>query len=445
MKKYVIHGDKKLSGIITISGSKNVVSKAIVAAALTTDEVEIRNVPHISDAIVALEVAEELGAKIDYKDHVLKIQFKEFKTSEIPLSAGVKSRTSTMFLGPLLARLHKATVPNPGGCRLGARPIERHIEGLEQMGAHISYKSEDGYFHATAPNGLRGTTYTFEKNTHTGTETLILAAVLAQGTTILKNAAEELEIDDLIVLLNKMGAKIKRNPGRVIEIEGVSVLHGAVHSIMPDRNEAVTFAVLGALTGGQIVLKNTDLSTMQAFLDVFSKANGAWEEQQDGVRFFMKGDIKPTDVVTKPHPGFMTDWQGPWSVLMTQAAGDSVIHETIYENRFSYVSELLKMGAKLSFFNPAVSNPQEFYNFNFDKTNENHSNQGLLISGPSTLHNAVLDIADLRAGATLVIASLLAKGESTVYGIEHIERGYEKFDERLRQIGAQISVEDDVI
>jgi len=445
MKKYVIHGSKKLSGVVTISGSKNVVSKAIVAAALTSEEVEITNVPHISDAIVALEVAEELGAKIDYKDHVLKIQFKELKTSEIPLSAGVKSRTSTMFLGPLLARLQKATVPNPGGCRLGARPIERHIEGLEQMGAHISYKSEDGYFHATAENGLCGTTYTFDKNTHTGTETLILAAVLAEGKTILNNAAEELEIDDLIALLSKMGAIIERKDGRIIEITGVKTLHGAVHSIMPDRNEAVTFAVLGALTGGDVVLKNADLPSMQAFLDVFERANGAWEEQEDGVRFYIKGEIKPTEVITKPHPGFMTDWQGPWSVLMTQAQGESIIHETIYENRFSYVSELIKMGAKLSFFNPQVSNPQEFYNFNFDKSNKNHSNQGLLISGPSVLHNAVLDIADLRAGATLVIASLLAHGESTVYGIEHIERGYEKFDERLRKIGADIVVEDDVI
>ncbi len=445
MKKYIINGGKELSGEIVISGSKNVVSKAIVAASLTEDEVIIKNVPHISDVTVALDVAVELGAQMSYKNQTLTIQFKNFKTSEIPLSAGAKSRTSTMFLGPLLARMGRATVPNPGGCRLGARPIERHVEGLERMGAHINYKSEDGYFHAAVTNKLVGTEYTFEKNTHTGTETLILAAVLAKGKTVLRNAAEELEIDDLINLLNKMGAKISRLDGRVIEIEGVEKLHGTTYEIMPDRNEVVTFAILSALTGGNIILKNVQIDTIQAFLDAYKSANGLWEETDKGIRFFVNGKIAPVDVVTRPHPGFMTDWQGPWSVLMTQADGESIIHETIYENRFSYVSELEKMGAKLSFFNPGVAQPTEFYNFNFDESNTNHNKQGLKIWGPSLLHNAVLDIADLRAGATLVIASLIAPGDSVVYGIEHLERGYENFDDRLRKVGAQIKVEEDLV
>lgn len=443
MKKYIIKGKKKLSGTVTISGSKNVVSKAIVAACLTKDEVEITNIPHISDLTVALDVAKELGAKIHHVGNTLKIQFEDLTTTEIPLSKGAKSRTSTMFLGPLLARKGEGTVPNPGGCRLGERPIERHIEGLEQMGAVISYKSEDGYFHASAPKGLSGTTYTFEKNTHTGTETLILAAALANGKTLLKNAAEEPEIDDLINLLNQMGAKIKRTEKRVIEIDGVKNLNGTSYSIMPDRNEAVTFAILSALTGGEIILKNADLQTMTTFLEKFKEANGAWEETDEGARFYMNGEILPTTVVTKPHPGFMTDWQGPWSVLMTQANGESVIHETIYENRFSYVSELEKMGAKLSFFNPGVDDPQTFYNFNFDQENKKHNNQGLKIMGKVKLHNAVLTIADLRAGATLVLASLIASGESTIYGVEHVERGYESFHERLRSLGADMVLEGD--
>lgn len=445
MKKYIINGGKALSGVVTIVGSKNVISKAIVAASLTSEEVEITNSPHISDLLVALEVAQELGAYIDYQDHVLKIRFENLKTTQIPLSAGVKSRASSMFLGPLLARKGEATVPNPGGCRLGARPIERHIEGLEQMGAIISYVSEDGYFHASAPDGLHGTTYTFEKNTHTGTETLILAAVLATGKTLLVNAAEEPEIDDLIALLNAMGARVKRMTNRKIEIEGVAKLHGAKHKIMPDRNESVTFAILSVLTGGNIYLKNTDLLSMQTFLDSFKMANGSWEESAQGVRFYVDGDIKPVDIVTLPHPGFMTDWQGPWSVLMTQANGVSTIHETIYENRFSYVKELIKMGAKLEFYDPEVSNPQDFYNFNFDQDDSNHHNQGLRISGKSKLHNAVLEIADLRAGATLVLASLLSIGESAVYGIEHVERGYEDFDNRLKLLGANITVEEDTV
>lgn len=443
MMKYIVNGGKELSGTVTISGSKNVVSKVIVAASLTKDEVTITNVPDILDLQVALEVATELGASVNYSDHTLKIKFETFVTTQIPLSAGVKSRASTLFLGPLLARTGTGIVPNPGGCRLGARPIERHIEGLEQMGAVISYDSEDGYFHAVAPDGLHGTTYTFEKNTHTGTETLILAAVMAKGTTILKNAAEEPEIDDLILLLNSMGAVIKRMPGREIEIEGVDVLHGAVHKIMPDRNEGVTFALLSALTGGKIYLKNMDLGSMQTFLECFKQANGSYEETPEGVRFYMNGDIKPVDIVTLPHPGFMTDWQGAWSVFMTQAQGISTIHETIYENRFSYVKELIKMGAKLKFYEPEVQNPQEFYNFNFDTKDENHRNQGLRIYGKTNLHNAVLDVADLRAGATLVMASLIASGESTVYGIEHIERGYEDFDRRLQALGADIILEED--
>lgn len=443
MKKYVVNGGKALAGTVTISGSKNVVSKVIVAASLTTDEVVITNVPYISDLLVALEVAQELGAAVNYTDHTLKIRFKTFITTQIPLSAGIKSRASTLFLGPLLARTGSATVPNPGGCRLGARPIERHIEGLEQMGAVISYDSTDGYFHATAPSGLHGTTYTFDKNTHTGTETLILAAVMAKGTTILKNAAEEPEIDDLILLLNSMGAGIKRMPGREIEIEGVESLHGATHRIMPDRNESVTFAILSALTGGKILLKNTDMPSMQTFLDNFKKANGSYEETHEGIYFYVNGDIKPVDIVTLPHPGFMTDWQGAWSIFMTQASGVSTIHETIYENRFSYVKELIKMGAQLKFYEPEVTSPHEFYNFNFDTADENHRNQGLRIYGKTKLHNAVLDVADLRAGATLVMASLIAGGESTIYGIEHIERGYEDFDKRLQALGADIVLEED--
>lgn len=443
MKKYIIHGGKELQGTVTISGSKNVVSKVIVAASLTEEEVEIANVPYISDLLVALEVAEELGAQVNYADHTLKIKFEKIITTQIPLSAGVKSRASTLFLGPLLARSKTATVPNPGGCRLGARPIERHIEGLEQMGAIISYVSDDGYFHASAPDGLHGTTYTFDKNTHTGTETLILAAVLAKGKTILKNAAEEPEIDDLILLLNAMGAQVKRLPERIIEIEGVEKLHGATHRIMPDRNESVTFAILSTLTGGNIYLKNIDLPSMQTFLDNFKKANGKFEETEKGVRFYADGDILPVDIVTKPYPGFMTDWQGTWSVLMTQAVGVSTIHETIYENRFSYVNELVKMGARLEFFKPEVASPEDFYNFNFEDGNDKHRKQGLRIYGKSKLHNAVVDIADLRAGATLVMASIIATGESSVYGIEHIERGYEDFDARLKALGADIIMEED--
>ncbi len=437
MKKYIIKGGNKLAGTIEIAGSKNVVSKVIVAASLTSEEVVIENVPLISDLDVAIEVALGLGAVYKVADHTLTIQYKDIKNSRIPLDAGAKSRTASMFLGPLLARLGEAIVPNPGGCRLGARPIDRHIEGLEKMGAAIDYVSEDGYFHAKCKK-LTGANYKFEKNTHTGTETLILAAVLAEGKTVLENAACEVEVDDLISLLNIMGAKITRPRDRTIEIEGVKSLKGAKFRIMPDRNEAVTFAILGALSGGQVWLKNTPMDSMTSFLEKFKEAGGAWEEGEKGIRFYIEGKIKPTGVTTLPHPGFMTDWQGPWSIFMTQADGVSTIHESIYENRFAYVAELKKMGCNLKFFTPKVADPINFYNFNFEDDNGDYSRQGLKIIGPSKLHNAVVDIPDLRAGATLVIAALIAKGTSIMYGFEHIERGYEAFDARLKSLGAQM-------
>lgn len=442
MKKYKITGGVPLQGEVTISGSKNVVTKALIASCLTSEEVVLENVPLISDFFIMLDLISAIGGEVSLEGHKVTIRVAEIQKNKIPLDIGAKVKTSSMFLAPLLARAKEAHIPNPGGCRIGARPIDRHIEGLERMGANIGYASEDGYFHAHT-NGLVGAEYTFEKNTHTGTETLILAAVLAKGKTVLQNAAQEPEIDDLIALLNKMGANVARTAPRTIEIDGVESLHGATHRIMPDRNEAMTFAVISALTGGNIWIKNSVLADMQAFLDVYQKANGAWEEKDTAVRFYVNGTLRPVDVQTDPHPGFMTDWQGPWSVLMTQADGESVIHETIYENRFAYVTELVKMGAKLEMFAPDVANPQEVYNFNFDSSKE--YNQGLKINGITPLHEGVLTVYDLRAGATLVIASLLAKGESVIFGTEIIERGYENFHERLQNLGAQITVQDEKI
>lgn len=437
MKKYRIKGGNELSGEVGISGSKNVVTKALIASCLTDEEVVLENVPLISDFLIMIDLIKAIGGQVILDGHSVRVQVKTITKNKIPLEIGAKVKTSSMFLAPLLVRSHQAHIPNPGGCRIGARPIDRHIEGLEKMGASIGYASEDGYFHAHT-EGLVGAEYTFEKNTHTGTETLILAAVLAEGKTILKNAAQEPEIDDLIELLNKMGARVKRTEPRVIEIEGVEKLHGATHSIMADRNEAVTFAVISALTGGKIWMKNFSLSDMQAFLDVYEKAGGAYEEKDGAVRFYIPEQLVPVNVTTEPYPGFMTDWQGPWALLMTQAQGESILHETIYENRFMYVTELQKMGAKLEQFTPEVDDPKQLYNFNYDP--EKKYQQGLRIFGKTPLHNAVLNMYDLRAGATVVIASLIANGKSTIFGTEIVERGYERFHERLQDLGAQVEV-----
>lgn len=442
IRKYYINGGKSLAGTVKISGSKNVATKAVIAACLTNEPVVLKNVPKISDIKALLDVIRSIGGTVEREDDTVTITVKDIKNHEISLAEGARVRTSSMFLAPLLARVGKAIVPNPEGCRLGARPIERHIEGLEKMGAKIEYKSEDGYYHASS-DGLFGTTFRFSKNTHTGTETLIMAAVLASGVTVIENAAAEHEIDDLIALLNKMGAKIERVEERKIIITGVPSLHGAEHTIVSDSNETVTFAVLSILTGGNITLINCDLSNVKVFIEELRKCGGDYIDENGGVRFFLKNDLMPSNIVTSCEPGFKTDWQGPWAILMAYANGESVIHESIYENRFGYVSELKKMGAKIEFIDVHVDDPSEFYNFNYDPSIS--YKQAIKISGSQKLHNAILKVTDLRAGATVVIGALTANGLSIVNGIEHIERGYERFIERLSALGADITeVEEEI-
>lgn len=437
MEKLVIKGGRKLKGTVSIYGSKNVASKVLVAACLTDEEVIIENLPLISDVMTMADIIGHLGGKIEFKDHKISIKMEDFLSEKISLEKAAEIRPSFMFLAPLLIRKGKATIPNPGGCRIGARPIDRVVVGLKQMGVKIKYNSKDGYFYSEAPKGLKGTEYKFEKSTHTGTETMILAAVLAKGRTILENAAEEPEIDELIGLLNRMGAKIVRQKPRKIIIDGVDKLHGATFIIVPDRNEVVTFAVAAILTEGDIFIKDIKKNGIEEFLEMLDKIGGGYEEKKDGIRFFYKGSLSATDVTTGYYPGFMTDWQGPWAVLMTKANGTSIIHERVYENRFTYAEELKKMGAEIELFNPKVKNPGKFYNFNIkDDTATNFHAAG--IYGPTILHNGILQIADLRAGATLVLAALTANGESVLFGIEHLDRGYEKFDKRLKALGADI-------
>ncbi|MBI2033129.1 MAG: UDP-N-acetylglucosamine 1-carboxyvinyltransferase [Candidatus Levybacteria bacterium] len=436
MDKFIVHGGRPLRGEVSVSGAKNVSLKALVAACLTTEEVIIENIPHISDFFVMVDTIKHLGGKVTMKDHSVSIHIPEFSRTKISLEKAAEIRTSSMFLAPLLARAKKAIIPNPGGCRIGARPIDRVVAGLEKMGAEITYKSEDGYFHAKTTH-LHGATYRFEKNTHTGTETLILAAVLADGRTVLENAAEEPEVDELIELLCSMGAKIKRSKPRTIVIEGVERLHGTTFRIGPDRNEIVTLAVASAMTNGDITIKEANKAHLKAFLETYKKAGGSYEEKGDAIRFFVSDSLLATDIETAAFPGFMTDWQGPWTVLMTKAKGVSIIHETVYENRFNYVKELIKMGAHIELFNPEVKHPETVYNFNTEDDRKDYFHAARVVGG-TALHNAVVTISDLRAGATLVLASLSASGETVIFGVEHLDRGYEHFEERLRQLGARI-------
>lgn len=441
MDTFIITGGKPLHGEVKLGGAKNVALKLLVASLLTDEPLVIHNVPEIRDVSLMLEVLTSLGVVVDRKGDTLTVQNGRLNTCQVPLDIGARLRTSSMVIGPLLARYGRAMIPNPGGCRIGARPIDRHIAAFRGLGAAIEYHSEDGYFYATAPRGLKGITYGFTKNSHTGTETMILAAVLAKGKTIIKNAAEEVEVDELISLLNHMGARILRNTKREITIEGVSSLRGTEYTIMPDRNEEVTFAIAAAVTGGDITVLGSQRQHLSAFLSVFTSAGGTYEAIDEmRTRYGCSENLQAVDVVTAPHPGFMTDWQAPWAVLMTQATGTATIHETIFENRFGYTEELKKMGAQIKSVDIEVADPQNFYNFNWeDHTPGDH--HAIRIHGPTNLHNAILTMNDLRAGATLVLAALAAEGQSVLHGVEHIDRGYEKIEERLARLGAKIQRE----
>lgn len=437
MDTFTITGGYPLKGEMTLAGAKNVALKVLVTSLLTDEKIVIHNVPLLRDVYAMLDVLGDLGVTHALDGHTLTIQHTNTSSFTVPLESGARLRTSSMVLGPLLARYHEAAIPNPGGCRLGARPIDRHVDALKDMGAEISYRSDDGFFYAKA-SALHGATITFPKNTHTGTETLLLAAVLADGTTTLKNAAAEVEVDALIEILNTMGARVTRVAPREIVIEGVDSLHGTEYSVMPDRNEEVTFAIASAITNGQITIRDSQRSYLTSFLEQFTRAGGKYESVDDHTTTYSLGrELTNTDVITAPYPGFMTDWQAPWAVLMIRAKGVSTIHETVFESRFSYVSELRKMGALIDFFDPPVDNPEDFYNFNWKDRIEGY-HQAIRITGPTKLHNAVLSIDDLRAGATLILAALTAEGESIIDGVEQVDRGYEKIEERLTGLGAHI-------
>lgn len=436
MEKLVVTGGMPLHGTITISGSKNVALKALVAACLTDEEVVIENIPLISDFAVMVEIMQELGGHVAMHGHTAIVRMGTFTKHEISLDKAARARTSAMFLAPLLTRVGEAIVPNPGGCRLGARPIDRTIDGVRSFGVEITYHSEDGYFHAKT-TGLTGTTYVFPKNTHTGTETLILTSVLAKGTTVLKNAAEEPEIDDLITLLNAMGARVVRSAKREITIEGVEKLHGATFRISPDRNEIVTFAVAALITKGDIFIPEAKRHDIAAFIEKVEEVGGGVEETTEGIRFFYKGPLRASDVTTAIYPGFMTDWQAPWAALMTQAEGTSTIHETVFENKFGYITDLRKMGAQIEAVTPEVADKEMLYNFNLDDDRPEYIH-AITVTGPTPLHNAIVTTIDIRAGAAVALAAFAAQGESTIFGVEKLDRGYERFEERLTQLGAKI-------
>lgn len=435
MSSFLIEGGVPLHGSVRIGGAKNASFKLMIASLLANSESRLLNFSHISDVDTVKHIIEQLGGSVkEAGERALFIDPTHLNSYTIDASHGAQGRFSTMFIGPLVARFGQALVPAPGGDKIGKRPLERHFDGLKQLGIEI--EQQENMIICKAKQ-LKGTTYRFEKNTHTGTETLIMAAVCAEGKTILENSAEEPEIDDLIFFLNSMGAQIRRRAQRVIEIEGVKELHGAIHKIMPDRNEAVSYACGAIASKGDVIIENAHAKDLKAFLDKLDEIGAGYEVGQYGIRFYYKGELRAADIVTEIEPGFMTDWQPLWATLATQCTGKSIIHETIMQNRFQYVDALIKMGAKIKLFNPEVAHPEKLYNFNLvdDRSEYFHA---IEISGPTQLKAGNFKVLDLRHGATLILAALTANGVSQIEDIELVDRGYEKLEKRLRSMGAKI-------
>lgn len=437
MPNFIVQGGKPLYGSVRVGGAKNASYKLMLAALLADTPSRILNFSHISDVYLVASLINSLGAKaMQVGERAYTIDPTGMKTDEIDPSSGEASRASTMFIPALLAKFGRAVVPFPGGDKIGARPLDRHFDGLIALGATVEVK--ENKIIVTAKQ-LKGARYRFRKSTHTGTETLIMAAVKAKGTTILENAALETEIDDLIAFLNSMGAKITRRPNRVIEIIGVTELKGAIHKIMSDHNQVVSFACAALATKGDVIVENADSEDIEAFLLKLDEIGAGYEVGHYGIRFFYKGPLKATNVKTGVHPKFKTDWQPLWVTMMTQAEGESILHETVSENRFQYVDSLNAMGANIELFNPVVENPDEVYNFNLDVDKPDNMHAARVV-GPTQLHGGEFTVKDLRHGATLMIAGLIADGVTTLHdGDQHIDRGYESLEEVFQALGATIS------
>ncbi len=432
-----VDGGNPLRGEITVRGAKNFVSKAMVAALLGETPSELRNVPHIRDVDVVTGLLELHGVRVQRNDEagIVRLDPTDVESAhvaDIDAHAG-SSRIPILFCGPLLHRLGEAFIPDLGGCRIGDRPINYHLDILRQFGAQVDKR--EGGIYLSAPRRLQGTKIALPYPSVGATEQLLLTAVRAEGITELANAAIEPEILDLINVLQKMGAIISVDTDRVIRIEGVDRLVGFTHTALADRIEAASWASAALATGGDVYVRGAQQPTMTTFLNTFRKVGGQFAVDDEGIRFFHPGgDLHSIQLETDVHPGFMTDWQQPLVVALTQARGLSIVHETVYENRFGFVDALLGMGATIQVYKECLGGrPCRFGQRNFY-----HS---AVISGPTPLSAADIEVPDLRGGFSHLIAALAAKGQSSVRGISLIDRGYEHFTAKLDALGAQFSRE----
>ncbi len=432
MDAFLVRGGKPLSGTVRVSGTKNLISKVMVASMLSDAPSTFTNAPiRLGEVDITGDIAKSLGTEITMSPEAngtLTIHTPSFATTIVPERFAGLNRIPILMLGPMLHRTGSASVPMPGGDKIGVRPVNYHINALEQMGAKIEFSNN--YFHCTADK-LSGTHIVLPFPSVGATENIIMSAVLARGTTIIDNAAVEPEIVELMRYLQKMGAIINLETNRRIIIDGVDRLKGAHQRIMPDRIEAASFACAAIATKGDIFIEGALQSTMMTFLNTIRRAGADFEVIDGGIRFFYKDRLKPLAIETDVHPGFMTDWQQPWVLLMTQAHGMSVVHETVYENRFGYTQELVKMGAQIQLYKSCLGgNPCRF------KTLV-HPHSAVIL-GPTKLKGSRIVIPDLRAGFVYLIAASLAEGESITTGIHHVERGYEHIQQKLAGLGVDI-------
>jgi UDP-N-acetylglucosamine 1-carboxyvinyltransferase len=436
-EKITINGGRPLSGRIQLKGAKNLVTKAMVAALLGDGPSELRSVPDISDVRVVRGLLEIHGVKVmdGPAEGTLVLDPSAVESAhmaDIDAHAG-SSRIPILFCGPLLHRLGEAFIPDLGGCRIGDRPIDYHLEVLRNFGAIVE-KLPSG-IRMTAPNGLKGAKVDLPYPSVGATEQVLLTAVRADGITELKGAAIEPEIMDLINILQKMGAIITVDTDRVIRIEGVERLSGYSHTALFDRNEAASWAAAALATGGDVFVGGARQSEMLTFLNVFRKVGGAFDINDDGIRFYHPGgELKPVVIETDVHPGFMTDWQQPLVVALTKATGVSIVHETVYEQRFGFTDALVDMGATIQIHKECLGG----HPCRFGQRNFNHS---AVITGPTDLHGADIVVPDLRGGFSHLIAALTAEGRSTVSNVGMISRGYENFIGKLEQLGADFVLE----
>ncbi|HEY0563994.1 MAG TPA: UDP-N-acetylglucosamine 1-carboxyvinyltransferase [Terriglobales bacterium] len=416
MEKFVIRGGNPLVGTIRVSGAKNAALPAIAAAILTEEQVVLENIPDVRDIETERKLLASMGAEVELgygrAHHRTTVCCRNLSDPEAKYDIVKTMRASTLVLGPLVARLGIARVSMPGGCAIGARPIDLHIKGLEKMGATIT--QEHGYIEAKAER-LKGAQIYFDKITVTGTEDLMMAATLADGETVLENAAREPEVADLAHLLNKMGARIEGAGTSTIRVHGVEKLRGTKHKIIPDRIEAGTFIIAGAMTGGDLIVSGCDPSHITALTTKLQEMGVKLKISADTVRVIGDGNLIAADVTTEEHPGFPTDMQAQYMALATQAEGTTIITENIFENRFMHAQELVRLGANI-------------------KTDGKRA----IVRGKTPLSAAAVTCSDLRASASLVLAALAAEGETIVDRVYHIDRGYERIEEKLRGVGAQM-------